>query len=142
MAKGVNGKDYCMVYDICNLRAMIKFLGDLNSDDVYQNGITKTEKSHVGAILWRWADRLNEIISGDKNNDTVYANDQVSFNYKNYKGELSIRKVKPMGVYFGSNEWHPKPQWLLRAFDVDKQAERSFAMQDISNWSTNAATKN
>jgi len=58
----------------------------------------------------------------------------VSFNYKNYKGDFFLRKVQPVEIYFGSTEWHPEPQWLLRAFDFDKKAERSFAMKDISWW--------
>ena len=29
---------------------------------------------------------------------------------------------------FGSTQWHPEPQWLLQAWDVDKDAERDFAL--------------
>ncbi|TSD89161.1 hypothetical protein FFK22_009010 [Mycobacterium sp. KBS0706] len=44
---------------------------------------------------------------------------------------MGERRAVPMSVRFGSTEWHPEPQWLLRAFDVEKQAEREFAMKDM-----------
>jgi predicted DNA-binding transcriptional regulator YafY len=55
----------------------------------------------------------------------------LEFTYKNYKHEWSVRKVIPSMFYFGSNEWHPKPQWFLRAFDTEKGAMRDFAFNDI-----------
>ncbi len=54
------------------------------------------------------------------------------FSYRNYRGEVSKRIVKPVSVRWGSTEWHPEPQWLLLAFDFEKQADREFAMNDIS----------
>lgn len=58
----------------------------------------------------------------------------VQFAYLNYKGEFAIRNINPIKIFFGSTEWHKEPQWLLRAYDYDKKAEREFAMKDISNW--------
>lgn len=58
----------------------------------------------------------------------------VTFMYKNYKGETSIRRVYPLQIYWGSNQWHTTEQWLLEAFDIDKEDARSFAMSDISGW--------
>jgi hypothetical protein len=54
-----------------------------------------------------------------------------TFTYKNYRGDIAVRNVTPISVRFGSTEWHPEPQWLLLAFDHEKQAEREFAMTDI-----------
>jgi predicted DNA-binding transcriptional regulator YafY len=54
--------------------------------------------------------------------------------YTNYRGETSIRRVIPVRLWFGATEWHPAEQWLLDAFDVDKQAQRSFAVKDIRAW--------
>lgn len=51
--------------------------------------------------------------------------------YRNYRGETSVRTVKPSRIWFGATDWHPEPQWVLEALDVDKGAERSFAMRDI-----------
>lgn len=54
--------------------------------------------------------------------------------YKNWRGETSLRTILPGDTVFGSNEWHPEEQWFLKALDLDKNAERIFAMKDISAW--------
>jgi len=54
----------------------------------------------------------------------------VRFFYTNYRGERSIRTAVPVILLWGSTEWHPRPQWILTAFDLDKGAERSFALED------------
>lgn len=58
----------------------------------------------------------------------------VHFTYTNWKGETSLRTVVPTFIWYGSTEFHPEPQWLLKAWDVDKKVERDFAMADISGW--------
>lgn len=54
--------------------------------------------------------------------------------YTNYRGETARRRVVPATLRFGATQYHPTPQWLLDAFDVEKQAERTFAMIDIQEW--------
>lgn len=54
--------------------------------------------------------------------------------YTNYRGETSIREIVPVRIWFGSTEWHPEEGWLLEAFDIEKKANRSFAMKDIKSW--------
>ncbi len=58
--------------------------------------------------------------------------------YTNYKGETAERHIRPTGrrMFFGAPEWHPQPQWLLEAYDLDKQAERVFAMSGVKAWRT------
>jgi predicted DNA-binding transcriptional regulator YafY len=51
--------------------------------------------------------------------------------YTNYRGETSVRRVIPQRIWFGATDWHPEEQWMLEAMDLDKQAERSFALKDI-----------
>jgi hypothetical protein len=51
--------------------------------------------------------------------------------YTNWRGETSRRRIIPKSVRYGSTEWHPEPQWLLRAWDDDKQADREFALKDF-----------
>lgn len=59
----------------------------------------------------------------------------VLINYKNHRGEVADRIIRPpFAIVFDSNQWHPEPQWLLKAWDVEKNAERSFAMKDIRSW--------
>lgn len=55
----------------------------------------------------------------------------VTLTYTNWRGETAERTITPQSIWFGSTEWHPEPQWLLRAWDCEKQAERDFAMKDF-----------
>jgi predicted DNA-binding transcriptional regulator YafY len=54
--------------------------------------------------------------------------------YTNYRGETARRKIIPSSLRFGATEYHPQPQWLLDAFDLEKQADRTFAVLDIQEW--------
>lgn len=54
--------------------------------------------------------------------------------YTNYRGETSRREIRPDKIWFGATEWHPEPQWLLDAHDIEKDALRNFAMKDIKEW--------
>jgi hypothetical protein len=57
----------------------------------------------------------------------------IHIDYTNYRGERAIRLVRPIegGIYVGTTEHHPEPQWLMRAVDVKRDVERTFAMRDI-----------
>ena len=59
---------------------------------------------------------------------------QVEILYTNYKGETRMRKIIPLNIEYKSTEWHKEEQWLLNAFDVAKQVDRSFALKDIKSW--------
>lgn len=59
---------------------------------------------------------------------------RVTFDYTNFRGDKSVRLVQPLWILFGVNEWHTEPQWLMVGYDVNKEAERTFAMKDIANW--------
>ena len=62
--------------------------------------------------------------------------------YRNWRGEVSERNIVPQSVWFGATEWHPEPQWLLSALDLDKGAVRDFALADFGanddTWRTRA----
>lgn len=51
--------------------------------------------------------------------------------YKNWRHETAKRKIRPKKIWFGSTKWHPDKQWFLRAVDIEKNAERDFALRDI-----------
>lgn len=51
--------------------------------------------------------------------------------YYNYKNVTSERVIIPINVWYGTTEYHPKPNWLLTCFDVEKKAYRDFSMLDI-----------
>jgi len=64
-----------------------------------------------------------------------FRDDQVvSVVYTNYRGETAVRRIVPKSIWFGATDWHPTPGWLLDAYDVEKAAERSFALKDIKAW--------
>ncbi len=56
---------------------------------------------------------------------------RVAFDYVNWRGERARRVVEPVQLWFGATEYHPEPQWLLKARDVEKGAMRDFALKDI-----------
>lgn len=58
----------------------------------------------------------------------------VTIVYTNYKGVTGTRSIIPIELLFGCTEWHKEEQWLLRAFDTAKNAERTFAVKDIKSW--------
>lgn len=60
----------------------------------------------------------------------------VTIEYTNWKGARAKRKIDPINMYFGKTEHHQDPQWLLRAYDLDKKDYRNFAMKDIHSWET------
>jgi len=62
--------------------------------------------------------------------DTVFA-PILQFEYTNWKGETSLRKVIPYKFWFGSTEFHKEEQWMLHAYDIDKGEERNFALKDV-----------
>lgn len=58
----------------------------------------------------------------------------VTITYTNWRGETNSRTIIPIKLWFGSTEWHKEKQWLLKATDVEKSAERDFAVKDIHDW--------
>lgn len=54
--------------------------------------------------------------------------------YTNWKGETRYRNIIPKSIEFKSTEWHKEEQWILNALDVDKNADRAFAIKDIKEW--------
>lgn len=60
----------------------------------------------------------------------------VTIVYTNYKGITSSRSIIPIEIIFGHNNWHKDDQWLMRAFDIQKNEERTFAIKDIKSWNT------
>lgn len=55
----------------------------------------------------------------------------IRFRYRNWEGVVSERTARVTTLAYGSTEWHPQPQWLVQAFDMEKKAERLFALRDM-----------
>lgn len=68
-------------------------------------------------------------------NDRI-ASRHVLIDYTNHAGARQQRTIVPDlgGIFFGVSQWHTKEQWLLNAFDIGKEAERTFAVADIHGW--------
>ncbi len=58
----------------------------------------------------------------------------VVIDYTNWEGKRSERRILPIVVMYGNNEWHPEDQWLLVATDLDRGHRRTFAMSNIHSW--------
>ena len=55
---------------------------------------------------------------------------QITMTYRNWRGEVAQRTIRPVALWFGKTDWHPEPGWLLSAWDCDKGERRDFALAD------------
>lgn len=55
----------------------------------------------------------------------------IEFLYTNWRGDTARRRVVPMRLEYGFTEHHRSSQWLLHAIDLEKNAERTFALSGI-----------
>jgi hypothetical protein len=55
----------------------------------------------------------------------------VTFWYADRDGVEAVRRVLPYYLWFGTAEWFPAPQWLVRGCDVDRHAEMDFALSGL-----------
>jgi hypothetical protein len=58
---------------------------------------------------------------------------RIKFDYINFRGEFSHRKANITSIWYGSNEYHTTPQWIMTGLDLDKNQTRHFAMSDMTN---------
>lgn len=65
-----------------------------------------------------------------ENNEQV---EPVLLGYTNWRGEFAERSITPIRVHFGATDWHPEPQWLIEAFDHDRNANRDFTLKDFGS---------
>lgn len=58
----------------------------------------------------------------------------IEIDYTNHRGERRTRKIIPTGqLVFSSNQWHPQPQWLFNAIDLDHAHDtvKTFALAGL-----------
>jgi len=58
----------------------------------------------------------------------------IKLEYKNWRGEVGIRTIFPLDIYYGSTEYHKEEQWLIKVWDLDKNDYRTYALRDIKKW--------
>lgn len=56
----------------------------------------------------------------------------LTFKYVNHDGVEATRTVIPIGFFFGTSKYYTEPQWLLEAWDLDKQAVRHYAFSKLN----------
>lgn len=63
-------------------------------------------------------------------------NQEGRFLYRNHRDELRLAKIdmSTIKTWIGSTEYYPEPQWLMTAYDLDRKAERTYALQAVSKW--------
>jgi predicted DNA-binding transcriptional regulator YafY len=59
------------------------------------------------------------------------SNKTLRFIYRNYRQSVETRRVLPDSLRFGQTPYHPRSQWLLRAWDLDRKDWREFAVEDV-----------
>lgn len=60
----------------------------------------------------------------------------VSIVYRNWKGKVATRHIIPKNIEWKETTWHPKAQWILNAYDLEKEDMRGFAIADILAWNS------
>ena len=60
----------------------------------------------------------------------------VKIEYTDWRGERRERIIRPLhnGISHTKNQFHPEPQWLLTAVDVEDGKVKTFAMSGIHSW--------
>lgn len=60
-------------------------------------------------------------------------NQCIKFTYTNWEGKTAERSCLVQEVLFGTTDFHPTPQFLLKGLDIEKGAERIYSMADMTN---------
>jgi hypothetical protein len=79
-------------------------------------------------------------LKSNKDNTANPMDHVILFGYTNHRGEYAIRTVTPLEICFKTVPYHgKKPIWVFDAFDLDKDARRSFQLSDC-NFTIKTAT--
>jgi len=58
----------------------------------------------------------------------------VIIDYTNHRGERRERQIIPGSISFEETPDHNPAQWVCRAWDCEKKAQRTFALKNIHSW--------
>jgi hypothetical protein len=58
----------------------------------------------------------------------------VKVQYVNHRGEVGTLRIIPLSIRYGETPRHQGRQWLLNAWDCDRQEQRTLAMLGIEAW--------
>jgi predicted DNA-binding transcriptional regulator YafY len=59
---------------------------------------------------------------------------EVNIDYTDYKGVRSLRRILPVRLDYGKNQWHKENQYMIVALDLDRDEIRTFSIKDIHKW--------
>ena len=97
-----------------------------------QDGVQIETNGYVEAIdnarSYPWQTTTNDKSTAQQ--DALEEQKALRFGYTNWRGEYAIREAIPLGIEWGSTDWHPQEGWLMRAWDAKKGAMRQFALKD------------
>lgn len=67
---------------------------------------------------------------------SVALKSRIFIEYKGARGKYAVVQIQPLtdGLYFGTLGGGKRPQWLLRAVDIEQGKLRTFALRNIRNW--------
>lgn len=87
------------------------------------------------------ADRLSELPNGVNVSYEVLSlrpapqNAEVLMDFTNYKGIRSIRRIRPIRMFWGSTTFHRQDQFFIKAYDLEKNGEiRDFPLKGIHSF--------
>jgi len=112
--------------------------GSPNKRIAHLLGISEhTVRVHVRVIL-RKTNSLNRVEAALKTlgKDTAGSTHSptLQFWYTNHRGEVAQRNVVNPVFFYGATEYYPDVQWLIHAFDLDKDDTRTFAVRNIDSF--------
>jgi hypothetical protein len=55
----------------------------------------------------------------------------IAVDYTNWRGERRVRKIVPVRIFPGSNQWHKEPQWLMEVVEPDDGETKTLAFAGI-----------
>ncbi len=71
---------------------------------------------------------------------SIAAEDKVvQIAYRDAEGDIETITVIPVEMFFGFNRESDDAQWFVRAFDLETQTTKEFAMKRIASWTTKKA---
>lgn len=122
---------------LIKIRQLLKKINLLNKESVTEmNNVSWDDENFIEKkkIIASLTYKLEAAESYTHYATEIFTPNLVKIAYTNYKNIKSVRNIIPHSIRFGNNQWHTTDQWLLLAYDVDKNEDREFSCKDISGW--------
>jgi hypothetical protein len=77
------------------------------------------------------ARKVEASVVADKTREREREAEAITLVCENHRGEVEARRLIPVAVWRGTDQWHPETTWLIDVYDVDKKAKRTFALEGL-----------